>query len=225
MVGTVTIAARALMVPFAVSTADSACGVDRLRRRRQLNRKPLGESREQRAKTLLAERGRIALGGLGEIGRRHLRQVLGAIIRAEHEFDGGAPIAEVGRHHLLARNIGLARGIVDGARGADLGGQEILELALARVAAADAHFLALRRRINVEAAARRELRHRIEIGQVNPVRAAVVGHAEGLGVGDAAAADMIGRFDQYIAPAGGSDAARSGDAGRAGADNDDVGRA
>ncbi len=36
---------------------------------------------------------------------------------------------------------------------------------------------------------------------------------------------MVGGFDQKVAPAGGGDPARRGDAGRAGADNDDVGRA
>jgi len=204
---------------------DPAPGIDRLRRRCQLHREALGERCEQRTKTLLAERGRVALGGLGKIERRHLSQVLGAIIRAKYEFDGGTPVAEIAWHHLLARNIGFARGIVDGAGDADLGGQEILEFAFARIAAADADLLALRRRIDVKPAPRRELGHRIAVGQIDPVRAAVEGHAEGLGVGDAASADMIGRFDQHIVPAGGGDAARGGDAGRAGADNDDVGLA
>ena len=45
------------------------------------------------------------------------------------------------------------------------------------------------------------------------------------GVGDAAAADMVGRLEQHVAPAGGGDAARGGDAGRTGADDDDVDRA
>ena len=54
--------------------------------------------------------------------------------------------------------------------------------------------------------------------------AAVERHAECLGVGDAAAADMVGRLDQHIAPPGGGDAARRGDAGGAGADDDDVDR-
>ena len=87
-----------------------------------------------------------------EVDGRHLRQILGAVIRAEHEFDRSAPIAEIGRHGLLAGDVGLARGVVDGARGADLGGQEILKLALARITQADAHLLALRRRIDVDAA-------------------------------------------------------------------------
>ena len=54
--------------------------------------------------------------------------------------------------------------------------------------------------------------------------AAVERHAERLGVGDAAAADMIGRFDEYVTPPGGGDAPRRGNAGGTGADDDDVDR-
>ena len=54
------------------------------------------------------------------------------------------------------------------------------------------------------------------------MRAAIERHAEAFGIGDAAAADMIGGFDHDIAPAGGGKAARRGDAGGAGPDDDDV---
>ena len=135
--------------------ADAAMRLDRLGRRRQLYRQSLRQSGQQRAKALLAERRRIAFRRLGEIERRDLRQILGAIIGTENEFDRAAPVAEIGRHHLLARDIGLARRVVDSARGAHLRGEKILQFALARKAAADADFLALRRRIDVDAAVRR----------------------------------------------------------------------
>ena len=65
----------------------------------------------------------------------------------------------------------------------------------------------------------------IGVRQIDPMRAAIERHAEALHIGDAAAADMIGRFDHHIAPAGGGKPARGGDAGGAGADDDDIERA
>ncbi len=65
----------------------------------------------------------------------------------------------------------------------------------------------------------------LSVGQIDPMRAAIERHAEALRVGDAAAADMIGRFEQHVTPAGGGDLSRRGDAGRAGADDDDIDRA
>jgi hypothetical protein len=135
------------------------------------------------------------------------------------------PVAEIARHRLLGRNVKLARSVVDRARGAHLGGEKILELAFAGKAAADPHLLALRRRIDVDAARRGGSGQRIEVGQVNPVRAAIEWHAEALGVGDAAAADMIAGFDHDVMTAGGGEFSRGGDAGRSGTDNDDLDRA
>ena len=57
---------------------------------------------------------------------------------------------------------------------------------------------------------------------MDPVRAAVVGHAESARFGDAAAADMVGGFEQHELSSGGGDPARGGDAGRARADDHDV---
>ena len=205
--------ARAVSVPFAVSTARllrvsiDFTGVD------NCTVTPSASRREQRAESLAAEGCRGALGGARKIQRRELRQFLAAAERAEHEFDRRAPVAEIVRHHLLARHVGLARRVVDGAGGAHLGGQEVLQLAFARKAPADADFLARRRRIDLDAAARRQLGQRIEVGRVDPMGAAIERHAEGLGVGDAAAADMIGRLDEHIAPPGSGDAARRGNAG------------
>ncbi len=125
---------------------------------------------------------------------------------------------------LLAGNVGLARRLVDGARGAHLGGEEILQFALAGITQADPHLLALRRRIDVHAAHRRQLGHRVGIRQVDPMRAAIERHAEAFHIGDATAADVIGRFDHHIAPAGGGEPARRGDPGGAGADDDDLER-
>ncbi len=135
-----------------------------------------------------------------------------------------APVAEIGRHGLLAGNVGFARHLVDGARGAHLGGQEILQLALAGITQADPHLLALRRRVDVHAAHRRELGHRVGIRQVDPMRAAIERHAEAFHIGDATAADVIGRFDHHIAPPGGGKTARRGDPGGASPDDDDLER-
>ena len=52
--------------------------------------------------------------------------------------------------------------------------------------------------------------------------AAIVWHAERARVGDAAAADVIGGFDQHELAAGGCDLARRRDPGGAGADDDNV---
>ena len=57
------------------------------------------------------------------------------------------------------------------------------------------------------------------------MRAAVERNAEAFGIGDAASADMVGCFDDQVTPSGSRDFARRGDAGRAGADNDDIERA
>ena len=176
----------------------------------------------QRAETLPAERIGVALGGAGEIHCRDLGEVLGAPERAEHEFDRRSPVAEIVGQRLRARDVALARGIGDGAIGAHPQGEEILDLALARVAPADAHLLALRRRIDLDAAARRELGDRIEVGRMNPMRAAVIGHAESARVGDAAPADMVGRLDQHELAPGGGDFTRGRDTCRTGSDDDHV---
>ena len=65
----------------------------------------------------------------------------------------------------------------------------------------------------------RELRHRIDVRHVDPVRAAIERHAECRRVGDAAPADAVARLDQRKSPLAGGDAARRGDAGRARADD------
>ncbi len=57
---------------------------------------------------------------------------------------------------------------------------------------------------------------------MNPVGAAVVWHAERARIGNAAAADVVGGFDQHELSAGGRDPARGGDPGSAGADDHDI---
>ena len=54
------------------------------------------------------------------------------------------------------------------------------------------------------------------------MRAAVVGHAESAGVGDAAAANMAGGFEQHELSSGGGDPARRSDACSACADDHDI---
>ena len=132
------------------------------------------------------------------------------------------PVAEVVRQRLRARHVRLARGVGNGAIGARLRSQEILKLAFARIAPADPHFLARRRRIDFNAAAQLQPGYRIEIGHVDPVGAAVIRHAEGACLCNAAAADMVGGFEQHESSPGRGDAARGGDTGRTGADDDDV---
>ena len=152
------------------------------------------------------------------------REILAAAERAEHELDCLPPVAEVVRQRLPAGDVALARSLGDRAVGAHAHGQEILQLAFARVAPADAHLLACRRRIDVKPPARRSLGHRIEVGRMDPVGAAIIGHAESARIGDAAAADVVGRFDHHDLPLGGRDPPRRGDAGGARADDDDVRR-
>ena len=58
---------------------------------------------------------------------------------------------------------------------------------------------------------------------MHPVRAAIVWHAEDAVVGDATAAGMIARLDQREPPPGRRDLSRRSNAGRARADDRDVG--
>ena len=175
---------------------DVAARVDRGRRRRQFDRDPLGERGEQRAESLPAERVDIALGGSrrsrrprpapGPCRSRTGRARIRSVGRQSPRSFGSACAQETSALRAASAMARLAR---------TCSGQKILKLAFARVAPADAHLLARRRRIDFDAARGAELRHRIEIGHVDPVRAAVVRHAEGARIGDAAAADMVGRFD------------------------------
>ena len=115
-----------------------------------------------------------------------------------------------------------ARGVLDGAIAAHERGEEILELALARITAADPQPLPARRGIDIEPGAEREFRDRIDVRHVDPVRAEIDGHAETARIGEAAAAGAVGGFQHDRALAGRHDAAGGGDAGRAGADDRDV---
>src|SRR5262249_54954974 len=62
-------------------------------------------------------------------------------------------------------------------------------------------------------------------GAVDPVGAAIVGHAEQPGVGDAAPAGLLGRLEQGVAFARRAKPPRGGDAGGAGPDDDGIDRA
>ena len=59
---------------------------------------------------------------------------------------------------------------------------------------------------------------------MDPVRAEIEWHAEHAGIGDAAAADMVGGLDQYELPPGGGEPARGGNPRGTCADDYDVGR-
>ena len=201
---------------------DAAPQIDRCRRRRQFDRDTLGKAGEQRAETLPAEGIDVAFGGFREIHGRDFRKLLAAAERAEHELDCRPPVAEVARQRLPAGDVTLARSLDDRAIGAHAHGQEILELALPGVASADAHLLACRRRIDIKPPARRRLGHWVEVGHMDPVGAAVIGHAESGHIGDAAAAGVIGRFDHHDLPLGCRNPPRRGNPGGARADDDDI---
>ena len=128
---------------------------------------------------------------------------------------------------LSARDVGLAaRRGRDRGVGAHEARQEILELALARKTPADPHALAGRRRIDLDAAWAPEPDQRIDVGGMDPMRAAIERDAERLGVGDAAAADVAGRLEHDEAqPARGGKPPRRRDAGGAGTHHDDIDRA
>jgi len=188
-----------------------------------LDRQPGRELAEQRADPLPAERIDVALGGFGEIRRRYLAQRLGAAEWSEHELHGRAPLAEILRQRLRAGDVGPAVSrIVDGAIAAHEARQKILHFAFARIAQPDPQPLTRRRRIDIEPGPDRELRHRIEVGHVDPMRAAVVGSAEGAHVGEAAPAHAVARFQERESTAGRHDATRGRDAGSPGAHDDDV---
>ena len=138
----------------------AAAALDRACRRRELDGEPLGQRRDERADARLAKGGAPALGGFGEIQCRELREVGGVIVRPKHEFDGRAPVTEIARHRLRTGDVRSARGVVDRARGADLGGEKVLELARAGITSADPHFLTERSGVNV-AAPRRGFDQRI----------------------------------------------------------------
>jgi hypothetical protein len=57
---------------------------------------------------------------------------------------------------------------------------------------------------------------------MNPVRAAVIGHTEDLGIGHAASADAISGLDNHKASLGGSDTTPGGDARSPCTNHDDV---
>ena len=117
-------AARAVIVPFGVSTATlrlvsiAVAGVD------SWTASPSASAAMQCAETLPAESVGIAFGGFREIHRRYLRQLLAAAEWAEHEFDRWPPVAEIVRQRLRARDVALARGVGDGAIGAHLRGKK-----------------------------------------------------------------------------------------------------
>jgi hypothetical protein len=188
----------------------------------KLDRDAAGELGQERAESLAAQEVAVALGGMREIDRRDLGQILGAAERAQHELDHGAPAAEVLGQRLRAGKIGLARRIRDGGGGAHDSAQIVLHLAFARVAPPDAHALARWRRIDVEPGLGPELRHRIDLRHMDPVGPAIKRNAEHGRVGDAAAADRRGGFEECKAPADSRKAPRRRNAGRPGPHNDHI---
>ena len=144
---------------------------------------------------------------LAKSHRRNLGEILAAAERPERELDRSAasrrdPSAAPARSDmsLLPRAASCDRAV-----GAHDRREIILDLAFARDCAGRCAALPRRRRIDVEAGARRELGQRIDVGQVHPVRAAIERHAEAARIGEAAPADAVARLDQREAPARGRD--------------------
>ena len=122
------------------------------------------------------------------------------------------------------RYIGLAaRAVLDGAFGSHQDRKIFLELALTRIAAADPHLLAGRRWIDFKPGSHHQLGDRIAVRRAQPMRAEIVGDAEGRGLGDAAAADPVGGFEQHCASSERLDAAGGSNAGCARPDDRHVG--
>ena len=154
-------------------------------------------------------------------------QVLAGGVGAEHEFRRPRPVAEILRQRRGAGHIGLAaRGVVDGAVGAHQGGEKFLGFAGARVAAADADFLARAAPVTMSSPA---LRASLIIGLVsglciqraprsNGTSKVAVSVRQRPPIWPEASTTITLRFAAMDAP-------RRGDAGGARADHDNVGLA
>ena len=185
----------------AVSTREAAARLrgDPRHRRRQAAPAALGELCQQRAEALPAEGVDIALARAREIHHRQFAEVLAAAERPEEELDRRLPVAEILRHRLRAGDVGLAaRGILDRAVRAHQHGERIPR-ARPRAhcggrSASSGRAAPDRCSSPVRGAS---LATRIEVRRVQPVRAEIERHAEGRGVGDAAAADAVGRLEQH----------------------------
>jgi hypothetical protein len=105
-------------------------------------------------------------------------------------------------------------------------GEIVLHLAFARIAPRDAQLLARRRRIDIEPRdAGREPGQRIDVRHVQPVRATIVWHPEGGGIGEAAPADAVAGLEQDVAPPSRGDFARCINSGGARPDDRHIGLA
>jgi hypothetical protein len=100
-----------------------------------------------------------------------------------------------------------------------------LGLAGTGIATADADLLAQRRGGDFEAGGARQLDHRIGFGIVHPARAAIERHVEAGSVGLTTAADLARRLHHDHLAVRRHDPPRRSNAGRTGADHDDVGLA
>ncbi len=198
LVDTVTMTARAEMRPLAETMSTPPVRGDVsicVTGAESLDRQTFRKLHQQRAEALPAESVDVALGRFREIHRRDLAQILAAAERPEKEFDRRLQVAKILRQRLQAGHVDLAaRGILDRAVAAHERGQKILELALARIAAADAQPLPRRGRIDIEPGGERELRDRIDVRHVDPVRAEIDRHAEKARIGEAAPAGAARRL-------------------------------
>ena len=204
----------------------AAAPADLIGRRRQRQRQLLAEFGDQRAQALAAGDRGVAILRADLVDHGNILQILARGIGAEHEFRRPRPVAEILGQHGRAGHIGLAAGgFIDGAIGAHQRGKKLLGFPGPGVTAADADFLTQRRRRDVEPGAARELDHRIGFGIVQPSRATIERHPERRGIGEATPADLgRGLHHDHLAVRR-LDAPRRRDAGRTGADHDNIGLA
>ena len=125
------------------------------RSRRAARRSPAGKSRRPCARAMWAK-------STADTCARSLRAVIRARARIRSSARQSPRSVGIACTQGMSR---LARRLVDRTRGAHLRGEKVLQLAFARIAQPDAHLLALRRRINFDAAARGELGHRLKSGK------------------------------------------------------------
>ncbi len=220
------IAARATILPAGVSTVTSRLlqamrltGVD------SETGRPSPSFAIERSETLAAGEHQIVVARANLVDHREILEIFARETGAQHEVDGAGPVAQVLRQCSRAGDVASARSVIESAIGLDQGRQKILGLAGAGVPAADADLLARRRGHDLEAGGTGQLDHGIGVGIVHPARAAVEGNLETRSVGDAAAADLVRRLDHDDLAVRRLDPPCRGNAGRTGADHDNVGLA
>src|SRR5262249_45907703 len=197
--------------------------IDALHWRRKLDGQTGSELRQQRANPLAAEEAIFTLLGSGKIDRGHFLETLAAPEGAQHEFQDRAPLAQISRQRLGGRHVAsTASRIADGTLATQPGREKLFHFRISGIAQPDPQTLVGRGGIDAEAGPERELRDRIYLLSIEPMRAAIVRHAERVNVSEAAPCHTVARLEHRNSPPRGSDAAGRSNAGRPGANDDDI---